>query len=122
MKNKILQIFSDATIGAESTPDIKVEPNNTFYSLHNSRNNSTEDIKVEDNLETMHLVTEILQTTTMGEDMSTHPMNMRILLNAISVNLFYTFSTSVHIKKIILTQTKMINIKIKLVTNKVKMM
>ena len=29
MKNKILQIFSDATIGAESTPDIKVEPSIT---------------------------------------------------------------------------------------------
>lgn len=40
MKNKILQILSAATSGAEATPDIKVEPNNTFYSLNNSRDNS----------------------------------------------------------------------------------
>ena len=37
MKNKILQIFSGATSGAERTPDVKLEPNETFYGLHNSR-------------------------------------------------------------------------------------
>ena len=40
MKNKILQIFSCATSGAEATPDVKVEPTDTFYGTHNSKNNS----------------------------------------------------------------------------------
>lgn len=83
--------------------------------------NTTEDTKVEDNLETMHLVTGILQITKMREDMPTHPMNMRILLSATFINLLYTFPTKAHIKKII-PKLAMIEIKIKLVTTKVKMM
>ena len=37
MRKKILQIFSGVTSEAETTLNVKVEPNNIFYGLYNSR-------------------------------------------------------------------------------------
>ena len=117
MKNKILQIFSGATSGAEATPDVKVEPTDTFYGTHNSKNNSlmnnkkdivevvikviTEDTEEICRLEVIQMVTGCLEVATMRKDLSILLMNMGIISSVIFVNPFYTSRTCVHTKKII---------------------
>ena len=116
IKKKILQIFSGATSGADTTPDVEVEPNNIFYSLSNCRpkNKDQQESSSRGGNQSYHRGdrgSRQFSDNSLGNWNSKNNYNGERHvkpskehgnpLSTTSVNLFYFFPTCVNIKQII---------------------